>query len=143
MDVQKDKVTVLSSTIDYIRHLTSSLESKAAGSPPINLSEQQLHADQPSTNIIAQLPDDLAGGASSSIRTSGPVIVEVEPAAAMGSSSSSTLVIKVEAQNHSRSLVHLLNVLHDSFGLQLTNLDYGCVNDRFHATITIEVCAQL
>lgn len=146
-DVQKDKVTVLSSTIDYIRHLTSSLENKAA-TPLVRLSEQQLPADRPSTTITAQLPEELAGGASSSISTTGPVIVEVEPAlAATGnetrSSTSTTLVIRVEAQNHSRSLVHLLNILHDGFGLQLTNLDYRCVNDRFYATVTIEVCSQL
>lgn len=143
-DVQKDKVTVLSSTIDYIRHLTSSLENKAA-SPLVRLSEQQLPADRPSTNITAE---ELAGGASSSISITGPVIVEIEPALATTgnetrSSTSTTLVIRVEAQNHSRSLVHLLNVLHDGFGLQLSNLDYRCVNDRFHATITIEVCSQL
>jgi hypothetical protein len=144
--VQKDKVTVLSSTIDYIRHLTSSLENKAAG-PLVLLSEQKFPADRPSTNITTQLPDmELAGGASSSISTTGPVIVEIEPAlVATGtetsSSTSTTLVIRVEAQNHSRSLVHLLNILHDGFGLQLTNLDYRCVNDRFYATITIEVCS--
>ena len=143
--MQKDKVTVLSSTIDYIRHLTSSLENKAAG-PLVLLSEQKVPADRPSTNITTQLPEELAGGASSSISTTGPVIVEIEPAqVATGnetsSSSSTTLVIRVEAQNHSRSLVHLLNILHDGFGLQLTNLDYRCANDRFHATITIEVCS--
>lgn len=146
LDVQKDKVTVLSSTIDYIRHLTSSLENKAAG-PLALLSEQQrLPADRPSTNTTTQFPEEVAGGASSSISTTGRVVVEVETAlAATGnetrSSTSTTLVIRVEAQNHSRSLVHLLNVLHDGFGLQLNNLDYRCVNDRFQATITIEVCA--
>jgi len=77
-----------------------------------------------------------AGPSSSSPMgaTGGAPVVVVE-----GSPGEDKWVIKVEANNRTRSLIQLLNVLLQ-LELGVITVDYGSTNERFHANICVKVC---
>lgn len=133
---KKDKVSVLSSTIDYIRQLTLRIS---------NLKRVEEEVSAPSTSgaatgaapmTVDREPEEMStlneGGPSTSSPVGGAPAVVVE-----GAPGDDTWVIKVEANNRTRSLIQLLNVLLD-LELGVVNVDYGTRNDRFHATICVK-----
>lgn len=76
--------------------------------------------------------DTAGAGPSTSTSSGGPVVVvEAFP-------DGETWLIKVQANNHSRSLIQLLNVFQE-LDLEVITVDYGTMNGRFHASVCIKV----
>lgn len=136
---KKDKVSVLTSTIEYIRQLNSrisSLEDREGGAGAAATTsraeeEATVSVDREEELALFSNVDSAGAGPSSSSSSGGPVVL-VE-----GSPDSETWLIKVQARNYSRSLIQLLNVFQE-LGLEVITVDYGTMNDRFRAKVCIK-----
>lgn len=137
-------MSVLSSTIDYIRQLNSRISSlkrveEAAPSTSrmeegaTTASDVNMDREEELTMFNSNENNDGAGPSSSAAATRGAPVVVVE-----GSPGEDNLVIKVEACNRSRSLIQLLNVLLE-LQLGVVNVDYSCLNGRFRACVSVKV----
>ncbi|KAG0582593.1 hypothetical protein KC19_3G072100 [Ceratodon purpureus] len=135
---KKDKVSVLTSTIEYIRQLTSRIsnldnrEETAAAPATTSRMEEEASMSMDREEELQLLSNVDTGGAGPSSSFGGPVAVEIED-----SPDGETWLIKVQANNHTRSLIQLLNVFQE-LGLEIITVDYGATNGRFRANLCIK-----
>lgn len=133
---KKDKVSVLTSTIDYIRQLNLRISTlKKLEEEAMVPATSRLEAEGGSANLDREEELSMFNEAdrpSSSSPIGGAPAVVVE-----GAPGDDTWVIKVEANNRSRSLIQLLNVLLE-LELGVVTVDYGSLNGRFHANICVK-----
>ena len=130
---------MLTSTIEYIRQLSSRIssfedrEGGAGAAATTSRTEEEATMSVDREEELALFSNvDSAGAGPSSSSSGGPVVL-VE-----GSPDSETWLIKVQARNYSRSLIQLLNVFQE-LGLEVITVDYGTMNDRFRANVCIKV----
>lgn len=88
--------------------------------------------DRPREDELSMFSEADRPSSSSPIGRAPAVVVE-------GAPGDDTWVINVEANNRSRSLIQLLNVLLE-LELGVVSVDYGSLNGRFHANICVKVC---
>lgn len=143
--MQKDKVSVLTSTIDYIRKLVSHIaELEKDTAPGINPKEEvattsTLRPDVPSEPPVTATSQAQTAQALGPSRQAGPSpVVNVEQISPRGR----TVVIRVEARNNPQTLLQILSVVRD-FGLEVNSLDSDCVNSRLRATVSAEASLYL
>nr|PNR34986.1 hypothetical protein PHYPA_022885 [Physcomitrium patens] len=136
---QKDKVSVLTSTIAYIHQLTSRISRLEKG--------EELPA-QPQAPTMETPPPLDAAGVSTLERVNQQTFVSDEAGAGRSSPSwpsvlvdedddDSTLIIKLEASNNNISLIQLLNLLLE-LDLRIRTLDYVCTDGRFSAKTRVK-----
>jgi hypothetical protein len=134
---KKDKVSVLTSTIEYIRQLNSQISTlkkvEEVGALSSRIEEGTLTANDMDREEELTTSND-AGPSTSEASPIAPVVV-VEESSSPGEDSK--WVIKVEANCHSRSFIQLLNVLLE-LELETVTVNYGRTDGRFHANISVK-----
>ncbi|XP_024389618.1 uncharacterized protein [Physcomitrium patens] len=130
---KRDKISVLSSTIEYIGHLRSRIS---------NLEKEQeaalgaTGAKEATTSVakfrtgkeLGSFNTEIAAGPSSSTTT--PVVVE-------GILGGETMNINVETNYHARSLIQLLSILQE-LDLGIISVASVCENVRFRAAVCVK-----
>jgi hypothetical protein len=162
--MQKDKVSVLTSTIEYIRELSS-----AIGAPLQKPLPNKTSAKLTSDNILLSLSEEhkevvveagaggLEGGSSSRSAQFPPVTPQIVAAADTPSSSTQqppapdfvlvelacggdafNVNLDVEAFSSAQVLIHLLKVL-QNMNLHLLKIECSCEHARLKATMSVAV----
>jgi acetolactate synthase regulatory subunit len=125
--LQKDRVSVLTHTIDYIHQLKTQVTQLEKAAGPLLKQEKGIDYSQPPVSTMSQEFSTL----SSSSRS--PIKVAVSP-------NEDGLVINVEASNHTETLVHILSVSRD-LGLEIRSFNSKSINDQVQVAVNVVVCA--
>jgi hypothetical protein len=125
--LQKDRVSVLTHTIDYIHQLKTQVTQLEKAAGPLLKQEKGIDYSQPPASTMSEEFSTL----SSSSRS--PIKVAVSP-------NEDGLVINVEASNHTETLVRILSVSRD-LGLEIRSFNSKSINDQVQVAVNVVVCA--
>lgn len=130
-------MSVLSSTIEYIRQLNSQISTlkKVEEGGALSSKIEEAH-DMVREEELTTSGNDAGPSTSAASPIAAPVVVVVEEESSPGEDTK--WAIKVEANCHSRSLIQLLNVLLE-LELETVTVNYGRTHERFHANISVKV----
>ncbi len=129
--LQKDRVSVLSHTIDYIHQLTTQVAHlEKAADHALKPKKGADYPHPPARTTLIQAQDDSSLDASSS---SGSLIkVAVCP-------NDDGLVINVEASNKTETLIRILSSSRE-LGLEIRSFNSIRIDDQVQVTVNVAVC---
>jgi acetolactate synthase regulatory subunit len=122
---KKDRVSVLTHTIDYIHQLKTQVTQLEKAAGPLLKQEKGIDYSQPPASTMSEEFSTL----SSSSRS--PIKVAVSP-------NEDGLVINVEASNHTETLVRILSVSRD-LGLEIRSFNSKSINDQVQVAVNVVV----